>query len=759
MPHPAKLVSLFAVSALISLPCLLAQSGPTEKSIKNFSKLGHSMHGDAFDEGPRQKPWIMEGIGKTHFPITTANPEVQMWFDQGNTLLHNFTYYEAERAFRWCLKLDPECAMAYWGLARTTTFGKPSEAASNERSAAFIKEAIKRKERVTERERLYIEAWAELWKNEPRTEGTPEEILTKKQENFRAKLEKICLKYPDDIEAKSFLAVESLWQSSHYGNELILQQVLARSPDHPGAHHYRIHNWDDSEASQALDSSAKYGRVAPLVGHAQHMPGHIYSQVGMWHEAAISMDSALRVEASYMQQRMVFPFNEWNYAHNRNYLSYIQEQLGMPDQALAGARILIAAPLDPKYDDPAKYGTYWQGIVALMRGLIRFERWQEILDPKTFTWRDVVRDKMYKSYCETIAHIGLGNLEKAATGLAAHEELKKEIEKPDNQWLEKTYAIQSLEMQSLLALAKGETLMGLGILANAARREFEQREKSDDPPSYPNVLYNTLGRAYLAQKSASLAVAAFEKTLTLVRNDGFALSGLAEAYALQEEKEKARDAISRLLYVWSDAEPGLKWLERARLLVADAKPRDSSPAPQRNYKQITLDQFGPNVWQPYDAPRLEALDAKGNKITLEEYRGENVLLIFYLGEECPHCLEQLIEVGKRRGDLLRLDTEVLAISSDTPEQNAASLKIRELPFRLLSDRKFENARKFMSYDDFEEMELHSTILIDKRGKVHWARNGGDPFTDFDFLLKEIRRLNEASEIEYSRGDPVKPVPR
>ena len=236
------------------------------------------------------------------------------------------------------------------------------------------------------------------------------------------------------------------------------------------------------------------------------------------------------------------------------------------------------------------------------------------------------------------------------------------------------------------------------------------------------MLYTTLGQVYLQQKSPALAAASFEKTLSVARNDAFALSGLVEASVDLDQKQKARDALSRLLYVWADADPGLKWLERAKSFGLEAIPRDTAPAPQRNYKTITLDQLGPNIWQPYDALFSRRWTLRGNRVTLDEYRGKNVLLIFYLGEECPHCLEQLIEVGKRRGDFARLDTEVLAVSSNPPSQNAASLKIRDLPFRLISDSNFENARRFQSYDDFEEMELHSTILIDRQGKVHWVRN-------------------------------------
>jgi hypothetical protein len=92
------------------------------------------------------------------------------------------------------------------------------------------------------------------------------------------------------------------------------------------------------------------------VGHALHMPGHIYGQLGMWHEAAIAMDAATRVEGGYLRKRMKLPFDSWNYAHNRSYLSYIQEQLGMPSLAIAGSRQLVAGPADPLYDNPDRNG-------------------------------------------------------------------------------------------------------------------------------------------------------------------------------------------------------------------------------------------------------------------------------------------------------------------------------------------------------------------------------------------------------------------
>src|SRR5436190_9840852 len=133
-----------------------------------LGRLGHSQHGDAFDTGPREKPELLQGIGEAHMPITTKNPEVQRWFDQGNALLHSFWDYEAERAFRWCLKLEPDNAMAYWGLTRASML---RGLGGSGRPADMIREAVKRKANVTERERLYIDALA--------TEVLPDPILDK----------------------------------------------------------------------------------------------------------------------------------------------------------------------------------------------------------------------------------------------------------------------------------------------------------------------------------------------------------------------------------------------------------------------------------------------------------------------------------------------------------------------------------------------------------------------------------------------------
>jgi peroxiredoxin len=700
-------------------------------------KQGHSLHGESFDSGPRQKPWVLAGIGQAHFPITTTNAEVQRWFDQGNALLHSFWYYEAERAFRWCVKLEPGNPMPYWGLARS---------ANGTRAEDFIREAQKRKEHASERERLYIDALAAQLLPDPLREKDSTPNWQERNKQAKKFLETLCVKYPDDMEARALLALDTMGDS-RYGAELMIREILAKQPDHPGAHHYRIHNWDYHEPEQALDSSRRYGELVPGIGHALHMPGHIFSIVGMWNEAAISMDAATRAEKQYMKDSLTFPFNTWNYGHNRNYLSYIQEQLGMVNAAMFGARQLIDAPPDPKDNNDGAFTNQSFGIAALARALLKFERWDDLLNPKTIPWRDIYRDKVNKAYFEARAWLGKADIEKAEKSIVAHAALKTDLDK--NKDMERLYDVQAIELKARLALARGERITGLGLMADAAQREFDLQRQYADPPQYPQALYSSLGEAYLNANSPGLAIEAFEKALTLTHNDLFALSGLVRAYAQTGEAAKAQDAMARLLFVTADADPGLKMIERAKATGITATARDSSPRPQRNYLRTSLEKYGPNRWEPYDAPQLDVLDSEGKHVSLQDYRGKNVMLIFYLGQECPHCMRQLHDIGNKKDDWERLNTVVLAVSSASSQKNAETLKtLGKLPIRLLSDDHYTNARRFHSYDDFEEIELHSTLLIDSKGRVYWARLGGDPFSDTAFLTKQLERMNDL------RGDTV-----
>ena len=157
---------------------------------------GHSMRGEAFDEGPRQAAVLMEGTGKVDFPVSTGKPEAQQFFTQGVGQLHGFWYFEAERSFRQVAALDPECAMAYWGMAMANI--------NNEKRAAeFIKLAVAKKAKASRREQLWIDAFAAYYGSSKNSEEARRTALVRA-------LEDLSYEFPDDLEAKAFM-VYQLW--------------------------------------------------------------------------------------------------------------------------------------------------------------------------------------------------------------------------------------------------------------------------------------------------------------------------------------------------------------------------------------------------------------------------------------------------------------------------------------------------------------------------------------------------------------------
>ena len=130
-----------------------AASNNAESTASSQPPAGHSMHGEAFNDGPRQTAYLMGGTGRVSFPITTTSARAQSFFDQGIGQLHGFWYWEAERSFRQVAAIDPGCAMAYWGMAAANVNNR-------KRATGFIREAVERKENAGRRERLYIEALA-----------------------------------------------------------------------------------------------------------------------------------------------------------------------------------------------------------------------------------------------------------------------------------------------------------------------------------------------------------------------------------------------------------------------------------------------------------------------------------------------------------------------------------------------------------------------------------------------------------------------
>ena len=282
-----------------------------------------------------------------------------------------------------------------------------------------------------------------------------------------------------------------------------------------------------------------------------------------------------------------------------------------------------------------------------------------------------MRDKAQRAWVETLAHFGKGDADAARKRAAEHAALKAEFDKPELEWLKSQYTTHAAELEARVALSKGDAFKGLGRLAEAAELELKLRDEYDDPPGYPYVLYTELGKAYPAQQSPALAIRAFEKTLSVVPNDPFTLAALAQAqFAVGCASDKAAETWARLQFIWSDADrrPCAACRGQGARPVGATGRSLAGPATQLRAHQPRP--AWPRHLDGQPRARLDARDAAGKPVSLDEFKGKNVLLVFYLGGTCVHCMTQLKQIGEQKDEFGRLDTVLLAVSSDTPEVNA-----------------------------------------------------------------------------------------
>ena len=150
-----RVLGTIAAIFTVDLPKPVSAGEPVDDSGKKVLE-GHSYHGEAFNEGPRARAYLMNGMGRVRFPVTTPVQEAQLFFTQGVAQLHGFWHFEAERSFRQAAMLDPDCAMAYWGMA-------VANRANEKRAQGFIAETKKRRASTTKREQLWIDSEANYW--------------------------------------------------------------------------------------------------------------------------------------------------------------------------------------------------------------------------------------------------------------------------------------------------------------------------------------------------------------------------------------------------------------------------------------------------------------------------------------------------------------------------------------------------------------------------------------------------------------------
>ena len=740
---------------------------------------GHSVHGAVFDEGPRQKAYLMSNTGKVSFPVTTKIPECQQFINQGIGQLHGFWYFEAERSFRQAAAIDPNCAIAYWGMAMANT--------NNEKRAkAFIAEGVKRKKDLTPREDRYIEALENFYKEDPKQKDRGDKEKDKeKYEKYTKALERIYLDHPDDLEAKAFLCYQ-LWDNrshgvpitSHLASSALIKEVLAVEPLHP-VHHYMIHLWDYEKAELALGSAAKCGQAAPSIAHMWHMSGHIFSRVERYADAAWQQEASARVDHAYLQRDRVLPDQIHNFAHNNEWLIRDLVFVGRVRDAIDLAKNMSELPRHPKYNTLQKHGSSYYGRLRLFEELNRFELWEELLALAETSYlepTEIPLEQFKRWRYLAIAKIRRGDVEGGKVQLVALEERQQEesrkqaeidIVKAKTDAEEKAKAeaakpaplvapapalpesepltsekkptnpeIQSLdkaiaEVQGHLAVAGGDFKTGLAKL----------REAGDVDPVY-------LARVQFQAGEKDAALKAGRDAVSSRKNQTQPLASLVELLLLAGEPKEAKETFDKLRAISTHVD--LKATPIFSRLTAFAMQhglpedwRDIQPPAKDVGERPILDSLGPFRWQAQAAPDWIAENVTGEKVGLAQFRSKPLLLIFFLGHGCLHCSEQLQAFAPQTAEFAKQGITLVGISTDGREGLEKSLKSygdQPFPFALLSNPGMEAFKANRAYDDFENRPLHATLLIDAQGLVRWQDISHEPFRDTAFLLQESKRL-------------------
>jgi peroxiredoxin len=729
----------------------------------NLVEPGHSLHGEAFDEGPRQSATLFSGTGKVRLRIKTKRPEAQAFFNQGVGQLYGFWYFEAERSFRQAAALDTNCAMAYWGMALANVN-------NTKRAAGFIARAYELKTNASPREVQWIDAYHAYFTGKNAENARRQELVSA--------LEKIIHEYPKELEAKSFLAFQ-IWEnetkgipvSSRQSVDALIRQVLAVEPLHP-IHHARIHLWNFKNDEYALDSAARCGQSAPAIAHMWHMSGHTYSQLRRYDDAAWQQEAAARTDHAYMEAARILPDQIHNFAHNNQWLCTDLLYCGRVRDTIALAKNMVELPRHPKYntlnrkEDNTAYdknnGSSLLGRNRLFDAFLGYELWPEMVElADTFYLEptDLPEEQAHRLYALALADFALGSTNDARTRMTGLEGCWKQLKQERFEATEKAEeaakkdkkdttdamvkAMQGFnsrlervekyrhELNIWWSIAEGNT--------NDARKLLG--EATDVPETQRARLWERIG-----DKTNTVQLA--RNLLKSGTNQAPELALAAHLFWLEGKTNAAIKAFRQLRAISSRFDLDTPIFARlapiARHLGLEADWRVSSPKRNDVGNRPSLESLGPFRWQPYRAPDWTLMDAERRQRALADYAGRPVLVAFYLGSGCRHCVEQLDLLTSAAKQFDALGISIVAIGSENlsgPERTIAKTRSSDSwSFPILADDSLKVFKAYRAYDDFEKMALHGTFLIDGEGKVRWQDVSYEPFTDMKFLVSESRRL-------------------
>jgi pimeloyl-ACP methyl ester carboxylesterase len=507
---------------------------------------------------------LVKGLGNVHHPISTKSVEAQKFFDQGLAYLYAFNHEEAVRSFSRAAELDPQLAMARWGIALAlgSNYNLQADAPQLKEAYANVQQALALAAKASERERAYIKALSKRYADDPQAD------LQKLAADYKAAMGELVKRYPNDLDAATLYAESmmnlrpwKLWSADGKPAEgtleivAMLESVLKRDPTHPGANHYYIHAVEASpNPERALPSARRLGGLAPSAGHLVHMPSHIYIRTGDYSEAAQSNVKAVIADRAYLEKSGaggVYPAMYYN--HNLHFLASAYAMSGRYADALRTARELEANVKPHVKTMPMLEMFMPYSLVTL----VRFQKWDEILKEPEPDGGLKITNAFWR-FARGMAYADRKQVNEAEAELKL---LLQTIEAlPADAPLGNSTARGVLEvarhlLSGKIAQARGDLRATLEFLDKGVAAE--DAVNYNEPPDWDLPVREWLGSVLVASGKQAEAEKVFRAELRKHPRNGRALFGLLESLKRQGKVSSVRTIEREFRKAWKQADTRL----------------------------------------------------------------------------------------------------------------------------------------------------------------------------------------------------------
>jgi tetratricopeptide (TPR) repeat protein len=488
-----------------------------------------------------------QDLGDVNFSVS-CNDKSREAFNLAISLLHSFEYEEAEKAFVKAIEADPQCVMAYWGVAMSNFHSLWLQAGTGYLKKGNQILAIAKSLTKSEKEQDYLDAIHVFYKDWESIDRNKRKLL------YKQKMEELYKKYPDDTEAAIFyaLALNAIADPTDktYENQkkagAILEALFQSQPNHPGIAHYIIHSYDYPElAALALPTARKYALIAPASAHAQHMPSHIFTRLGLWDE---SIGSNLNSTASALcYGKSIDPEGHWDEElHGMDYLVYAYLQKGENGKAKEQQTYLQSF----QKTFPVTFKVAYATAAIPSRIALENKNWKKAanlqvlnlnIDWKSFPWQ-----KSIVHFTRALGAVHVGNTPSSEKELNEMKLLWQQLIDRGDQYQADQVQIQIMSAEAWIHFAKGHKQEGISLMKEAAHKEYNTAKHSVTPGEVLPA-GELLGDMLMANSMPSDALNAYEYDLQQHPNRFNGLYGAALAAKTIGDRKKATHYFEVLL--------------------------------------------------------------------------------------------------------------------------------------------------------------------------------------------------------------------